>query len=404
MLQGLPLPFVDYWLQIDKGWDFLISENWPNDYRITMKMRAKEAQRRLLGVVHERENITKVNFSKASPSVEPMIGDSVDDVESQFKLGKKYHDGIGVKVDLVKAAEYYSKPAELGHAKAQNNLGLLYSLGFETQGQDENKAAEWIMKAADQGLDIAQYNIASYFLEKNGVFPYDPEQAAMWYLKAAEQGNSDAQCSLAEMFENGLGVSQDVHQAKSFYLKAALQCDETAQSWLWRRARLENAEPSKEHLDDATSTMGASANFRLVPDHAIALVRAAIDLLKQNPTAFLPEIAELQRSVLANNVAAASQVTSTEELPFSVDASPLPKVAKWLLDQESVTFVALRTYLLPLDLLPRAIVDELNEWALDSIGEPALEEIGDEIVVVRAVLSEALSLRSKVANLTGVNE
>ena len=118
----------------------------------------------------------------------------------------------------------------------------------------------------------------------------------------------------------------------------------------------------------------------------------------------MPELAELHSLVLANNVVTSPQAASSEKLTFSIDATQLAKVARWLLDQESVTFVALRNYLLPLDLLPGAIVDELNEWALDSIGEPALEEMGDEIVVVRAVLSEALSLRSKAADLTGQKE
>ena len=43
------------------------------------------------------------------------------------------------------------------------------------------------------------------------------------------------------MFEGGRGVPKDIEQAKALYLKAALQDDEEAQSWLWRRARLENA-------------------------------------------------------------------------------------------------------------------------------------------------------------------
>jgi TPR repeat protein len=337
-------------------------------------------------------NVTKVNFNRASPPVEVITSESADSADSQFELGKKYHDGDGVKRDFEKAAECYSIAAKLGHARAQNNLGLLYLVGFGTNYRNKNEAAAWFMKAADQGLDIAQYNIASYFLEKNGVLPYDPAQAAMWYRKAAEQGNSDAQYSLGEMFEEGLGVPQDVHQAKSFYLKAALQDDEAAQSWLWRRAHLESTERPIDYLEDAKATVAISTNFRLAPDHATALVRATIDLLKQNPMAFLAELAELHSLILANNVATPSQAASSQALPFSFDTTPLAKVARWLLDQESVTLVALRSYLLPLDLLPGAVIDELNEHALDLTGEPALEQNEKEsVLVAQEILTQVLA-------------
>lgn len=391
-LQGIPLPFVSYWLEVDREGAALMAQNWPDDYRTTMKLRAKEAQCRLLGIVLEGENLTKVNFSRASSSIEASeTGETADSAESQFKLGKKYHDGDRVKRDLEKAAECYSKAAKLGHARAQNNLGLLYSLGFGTHRRDKKEAAAWFMKAAEQGLDIAQYNIASYFLEKDGALPYDPEQAVMWYLKAAEQGNSDAQCSLGEMFEEGIGVSQDDQQAKSFYLKAALQDDETAQSWLWRRTRLESTEQPERLLEDAMPATTTNASFRLAPDHAVALVRAAIDLLKKNPTAFLPELAELRSLVFENNVAAHSQTLSSDGSSLPGDTPSLAKVAKWLLGQESVTVIALRAYLLPLDLLPSAVIDELNERALDLTGEVAFDEVGDEILVVQEILAAVLA-------------
>ena len=182
------------------------------------------------------------------------------------------------------------------------------------------------------------------------------------------------------------------------FLKATFPDDETAQNWQYQMNHLESVKQALHPIVD-TTRVNATTSFKLPSDSAIALVRAAIDLLKQNPTAFLPELAELHSLVLAKNVVTFFQAASSEKLPFLIDATRLAKVARWLLDQEAVTFVALRNYLLPLDLLPEAIVDELNEWALDLIGEPALEEIGDEIVVVRSVLAEALSLWSKAADL-----
>lgn len=57
-----------------------------------------------------------------------------------------------------------------------------------------------------------------------------------------------------------------------------------------------------------------------------------------------------------------------------------------------MTLVALRSYLLPLDLLPGAVIDELNEHALDLTGEPALEQNEKEsVLVAQEILTQVLA-------------
>lgn len=64
MLQGLPLPFLSYWDQLDDG-ELALAQHWPMGYRATMAQRAADAHRRLLGVV-EDGNVVKVNFRRAA--------------------------------------------------------------------------------------------------------------------------------------------------------------------------------------------------------------------------------------------------------------------------------------------------------------------------------------------------
>ena len=78
----------------------------------------------------------------------------------------------------------------------------------------------------------------------------------------------------------------------------------------------------------------------------------------------------------------------------SYQASPelsLPEVLKWLAVQDRIAVAELRVRLLPLDLLPGAVINEINERALDLIGELALEEVGNEIVVAKEILDEVLA-------------
>jgi len=52
----------------------------------------------------------------------------------------------------------------------------------------------------------------------------------------------------------------------------------------------------------------------------------------------------------------------------------------------------LRLKLLPLDLMPSAVIDDINERAYDLAGEAALEEAGDAVAVQRGVLLQVLAV------------
>ena len=71
-------------------------------------------------------------------------------------------------------------------------------------------------------------------------------------------------------------------------------------------------------------------------------------------------------------------------------AQTLLQVLEWLATQDRIPLSALRSRLLPLDLLPSAVIDEINERALDLSGEPAIEDHSDEILVVSEIFNEVL--------------
>lgn len=69
----------------------------------------------------------------------------------------------------------------------------------------------------------------------------------------------------------------------------------------------------------------------------------------------------------------------------------IEQIWAWLALQDRLPIATLRVHLLPLDLLPSAVIDDLNELALDLTGEPALAEVGDVIVVTRDILTAVLA-------------
>jgi TPR repeat protein len=112
------------------------------------------------------------------------------DVDSQFELGVKYHQGDGVKQDQKQAAKWFRKSAEQGDVNGQVILGVLYYKG----------------KGVEQ----------------------DHTQAAKWYGKAVEQEDGDVQYYLGTMYSKGEGVKQDKKQGKNLIRKAARQGHELA--------------------------------------------------------------------------------------------------------------------------------------------------------------------------------
>lgn len=62
-----------------------------------------------------------------------------------------------------------------------------------------------------------------------------------------------------------------------------------------------------------------------------------------------------------------------------------------LVEMETISLADLRMLILPLGLMPNAVIDEINERALDLFGEPALKEDEDEIIVFQDVLVEVIA-------------
>lgn len=115
-------------------------------------------------------------------------------------------------------------------------------------------------------------------------------------------------------------------------------------------------------------------------------VRAAIDFIKQRPELFAAEIAELRAFLGESTITPVEAVISSQSEPQA-----LAQIVAWLATLEMVTISDLRTRLLPLDLLPGAVIDDLNERALDLTGDLALEEDGENFIIVREVLARVVS-------------
>lgn len=109
-----------------------------------------------------------------------------------------YYEGIGTEKDLVKAAEWYRKAAELGRSgNAMLQWGYMLSNG-KGVAQDVSRAFAMYLAAARLGESAAMYNIGDYYrVGKGGT--KNLSAARFWYLRAAMAGDADAETAFAKL-------------------------------------------------------------------------------------------------------------------------------------------------------------------------------------------------------------
>jgi hypothetical protein len=139
---------------------------------------------------------------------------------AQWKLGRMYAEGDGVKRDHYQAFQFFSRvaseQAEISPwtqqsryvANAYVSLGTYYLTGIPNSQvqRDTARAYGLISYAASYfGDSEAQYLLARLYFEGTGA-PKDPRQGARWLGLSAQKGQHEAQALLGRMLFHGEGV------------------------------------------------------------------------------------------------------------------------------------------------------------------------------------------------------
>lgn len=133
------------------------------------------------------------------------------------------------------AVKLFTKAAELGYARAQNNLGVCYALGHGVDQPDYAEAFKWYTLAAENGNSDAQNNLGDCYYYGRGVTEVDYAKAIEWYAKSAAQGNQNGMHNLGMCYENGHGVAEvDYAKAIEWYTAAAEQGNQISMKALVR--------------------------------------------------------------------------------------------------------------------------------------------------------------------------
>ncbi|MBF0323225.1 MAG: sel1 repeat family protein [Magnetococcales bacterium] len=145
-----------------------------------------------------------------------------DDPRAQFLVGRMLEEGQGVVRDPLKAAQWYRRAAQQGHAESQARLGFLY-LGGTDVPQDNNEALKWFQTAAQENQHpIAQAYLCSIYAEGT-IVPADQKLSLEWCRKAAERGVPAAQTMMGFHHALGKALPMDRAVARQWFELAAKQ-------------------------------------------------------------------------------------------------------------------------------------------------------------------------------------
>jgi TPR repeat protein len=169
---------------------------------------------------------------------------------------------------LVTAVKELRPLAQAGHAEAQYYLGRVYYYGGRGIRHDYARAAQWFRKAADQGHAAAEYKIGGMYFSGRGVSQDYPE-AARWWRKAADQGHGESLNNLGALYANGVGVARDLVVSYALQEVSRANGNELAADNLKAKAALMSADELQ-----AAMTLAAQLNqpgqFALVLDRHLS--------------------------------------------------------------------------------------------------------------------------------------
>ncbi|KAF7732510.1 hypothetical protein EC973_003256 [Apophysomyces ossiformis] len=164
------------------------------------------------------------------------------------ELGLAYEtEGIpSVIPDINYSRDLFTQAAQYGYSPSQFKLGLAYENGLLNCPVDPRRSIAWYSKAAEQGHLEAELALSGWYLTgAEGILMQNDAEAYLWARKAADKGYAKAEYAVGYYTETGIGVRQNLEEAKKWYMRAAAQNNRKAMQRLTELKKFGNARPQQ---------------------------------------------------------------------------------------------------------------------------------------------------------------
>lgn len=250
---------------------YYTGKNVKQDYETALKWWAKSADQGneyaignmamcyQLGKGIKRDSVMAISLykkavQKGNPDIVPQhekLAENKENLFSNTLMYEFYTNGIGVKRNPVKAADYQEVLAESGDvdrqyrqalyylnndqadkaapwfkaAAQQGKIGAVYYYGYLLHkgmgvSQNKEKGIELMKRAEEKGFLAADYQLGKIYYDGDGVV--QDYKKAVEYLKISAPNNAKAQWLLGLCYLNGNGVNKNYHFATQWFVEAAM--------------------------------------------------------------------------------------------------------------------------------------------------------------------------------------
>lgn len=130
-----------------------------------------------------------------------------------------------VPYDPAQARELFTQAGQFGYPPSQFKLGACYEYGSLTCPVDPRRSIAWYTRAAERGDAESELALSGWYLTgSEGVLKQSDSEAYLWARRAANKGLPKAEYAVGYYSEVGIGVKQDLEEAKRWYMRAAGEC------------------------------------------------------------------------------------------------------------------------------------------------------------------------------------
>lgn len=131
-----------------------------------------------------------------------------------------------VPYDPAQARELFTQAGQFGYPPSQFKLGSCYEYGSLTCPVDPRRSIAWYTRAAERGDAESELALSGWYLTgSEGVLKQSDSEAYLWARRAANKGLPKAEYAVGYYSEVGIGVKQDLEEAKRWYMRAAGELD-----------------------------------------------------------------------------------------------------------------------------------------------------------------------------------
>lgn len=180
-----------------------------------------------LGVSQENDYTTAIEYFNKAPYILKMHG-----------LARRYEQGQGVKIDLVKSHRLYLKAAEWGYSPSEYKIAQNYFNGWGVN-KDLDVAFEWYKIACYHNYCDGIYQLGCCYYYGNGCVKDFSKALELFYM-AEKLGNTDAINLIGCILTNSEFSGKDYKKGFEYYEKgAALNCPYCTSNlgWCYRIGR-----------------------------------------------------------------------------------------------------------------------------------------------------------------------